>query len=95
MSPFCIPALHNPPLPTGQTRRATSLAYEWLSADLYALGWLSHALTFHDLQLPVGPRDVSAGGQPFQVNFGRYQRGSRIVLSILVDFGHSLCLFPP
>jgi hypothetical protein len=65
MSPFYIPALHNPPLPTGQTRPATNLACEWLSADLYALGWLSHALTFHDLQLPVGPRDVSAGGQPF------------------------------
>jgi hypothetical protein len=65
MSPLYIPALHNPPLPAGQTRPATNLAYEWLSADLYAVGWLSHALTFHDLQLPVGPRDVSAGGQPF------------------------------
>ena len=33
-------------------------------------------------------------GLCFQVNFERYQRGSRIVLSIPVDFGHALCLFP-
>jgi len=47
-TPFYVPTSHNPQLPTGQSRPATNLAYEWLAADLHALGWLDHALRFWD-----------------------------------------------
>jgi len=35
-------------LPTGQTRPATNLAYEWLASDLLALGWLDRVVRFYD-----------------------------------------------
>jgi hypothetical protein len=47
-TPFYVPAPHNIPLPTGSARAATNLAYEWLGADLQALGWLSESIRFHD-----------------------------------------------
>lgn len=43
---------------------------------------------------PTGPRPPVAcpllPGLGFQVHFGRYQRGSRIVLSVLADYGRAL-----
>lgn len=47
-TPFHIPTQYNPLLPTGQTRPATNLAYEWLASDLLALGWLDHVAGFYD-----------------------------------------------
>lgn len=47
-TPFYVPTSHNDMLPTGQLTPATKLAYQWLAADLYALGWLNHAPRFHD-----------------------------------------------
>jgi len=47
-APFYMPAQHNPMLPTGQTRPATNLAYEWLASDLLALGWLDRVVRFYD-----------------------------------------------
>lgn len=47
-TPFYVPTSHSTLLPTGQSRPATNLAYEWLAADLHALGWVDHALRFHD-----------------------------------------------
>jgi hypothetical protein len=47
-TPFYVPAPHNIPLPTGSARAATNLAYEWLGADLQALGWLNESIRFHD-----------------------------------------------
>ncbi len=45
---FYVPISHNISPPTGQSRPATNLAYQWLAADLHAIGWLAHAPTFHD-----------------------------------------------
>lgn len=47
-TPFYAPASHMIEPPTGQIRPATNLAYEWLAADLHALGWLPQPLAFHD-----------------------------------------------
>jgi hypothetical protein len=47
-TPFYVPVTHNTFLPTGQSRPATNLAYQWLAADLHALGWLDNAPFFHD-----------------------------------------------
>jgi hypothetical protein len=44
--PFYTPVQHNTWLPTGQSWAATNLAYQWLAADLHAVGWLDHALRF-------------------------------------------------
>jgi len=46
--PFYTPAAHTIEPPTGLARPATNLAYEWLAADLRALGWLPNAIRFHN-----------------------------------------------
>jgi hypothetical protein len=48
-TPFYRPVAHNTLLPLGQFRPATNLAYEWLAADLHAVGWLDNAPRFDDL----------------------------------------------
>ena len=48
-APFYRPVAHNTWLPLGQLRPATNLAYQWLAADLHAVGWLSQAPRFDDL----------------------------------------------
>lgn len=45
-APFYRPIAQNALLPTGTVRPATNLAYQWLAADLHALGWLDTALQF-------------------------------------------------
>jgi hypothetical protein len=60
-TPFYRPVTRDTSLPTGQSRPATNLAYEWLAADLHAVGWLDQDLRFDDLHLqalgpPPGPR---------------------------------------
>jgi hypothetical protein len=47
-TPFYVPTPYDTELPTGQSRPATNLAYEWLAADLHSLGWLDRALRFYD-----------------------------------------------
>ena len=47
-TPFYVPTSHNTLLPTGQSRPATNLAYQWLAADLHAIGWLDKRYTFYD-----------------------------------------------
>jgi hypothetical protein len=47
-TPFYIPVSHNTPPPTGQPRPATNLAYQWLVADLHAVGWLTQDHAFYD-----------------------------------------------
>ena len=47
-TPFYVPVSYNNPPPTGQSRPATNLAYQWLAADLHAVGWLTHAAVFYD-----------------------------------------------
>jgi hypothetical protein len=47
-TPFYKPIADNTWLPTGSSRPATNLAYQWLAADLHALGWLDQALRFDD-----------------------------------------------
>jgi hypothetical protein len=46
--PFYTPAGHTIEPPTGLPRPATNLAYEWLAADLRAIGWLPDAIRFHN-----------------------------------------------
>jgi hypothetical protein len=47
-NPFYIPTGYTITSPVGQSRAATNLAYHWLAADLLALGWIDHAVTFND-----------------------------------------------
>ena len=47
-TPFYVPVSYNTSPPTGQSRPATNLAYQWLAADLHAVGWLAKAVVFHD-----------------------------------------------
>ena len=47
-TPFYIPVSYSIPLPTGQSRPATNLAYQWLAADLRAIGWLTQYGPFND-----------------------------------------------
>ena len=47
-SPFYVPTSYNTQPFTGQSRPATNLAYQWLAADLHAVGWLTRAIVFHD-----------------------------------------------
>jgi hypothetical protein len=46
-TPFYRPVEHNIWLPTGQPMAATNLAYQWLAADLHAVGWLDQAFNFN------------------------------------------------
>lgn len=50
-----------PSAPDRPGQACDNLAYEWLSADLHALGWLNHALTFHDLHAPKCCPGLSGG----------------------------------
>ena len=47
-TPFYVPIGYNISPPIGQSRPATNLAYQWLAADLHALGWLSHRAAYYD-----------------------------------------------
>ena len=47
-TPFYVPVGYNTPPPIGQSRPATNLAYQWLAADLHALGWLTHRAAYYD-----------------------------------------------
>lgn len=47
-TPFYIPIGYNTPPPIGHSRPATNLAYQWLAADLHALGWLTHRAAYYD-----------------------------------------------
>lgn len=47
-TPFCIPVSYSIPPPTGQSRPATNLAYQWLAGDLRAIGWLTQYGPFND-----------------------------------------------
>jgi hypothetical protein len=46
--PFYVPTDHTIEPPTRLARAATNLAYQWLAADLHALGWLPQGVMFHD-----------------------------------------------
>ena len=46
--PFFVPTGRTIDPPTGLARAATNLAYQWLAADLHALGWLPQPVMFHD-----------------------------------------------
>lgn len=47
-TPFYIPVSYSIPPPTGQSRPATNLAYQWLAGDLRAIGWLTQYGPFND-----------------------------------------------
>jgi hypothetical protein len=47
-TPFYVPVSYNTPPPIGQSRPATNLAYQWLAADLHAVGWLANAVVLYD-----------------------------------------------
>jgi hypothetical protein len=47
-TPFYHPVSYNTQPHTGQARPATNLAYQWLSTDLHAVGWLTRTAAFYD-----------------------------------------------
>jgi hypothetical protein len=68
-TPFYRPVAHSTWLPTGASRPATNLAYQWLADDLRALGWLTGPFAFDDLPAWYQPRGRNRGSPVLLISY--------------------------